>query len=83
MEDLRTGLQELTDANLISLRDSYEMAVRHRDSIQELIRKLRESASNLDDRAKIFFMQTDEDVFKGESPLNEFANIAEDILAKT
>lgn len=82
LEDLRTGLQKLTDANLISLRDSYEMAVRHRDSIQELIHKLRESASNLDDRAKIFFMQTDEDVFKGESPLSEFANIAENILAK-
>ena len=76
LEDLRTGLQELTDANLISLRDSYEMAVRHRDAIQELRRELRESEANLDDQASTFSVQMDSNVFKGDSPLDEFAKVA-------
>ena len=80
LEDLRAGLQELTDAKLIQLRDSYETAMRQRDAINELTHKLRNSTDDMNDRAEIFLVHADPSVFEGDSPLAEFAQNATEAL---
>ena len=42
LKDLRSGLRELTDANLVELKDTYETANRHSDSIERLASWLEE-----------------------------------------
>ena len=81
LEDLRAGLQELTDAKLIELRDSYETAVRQRDAIEEMTHTLRESMETMNNRAETFIVYADPGVFEGDSPLITFAQKAADELA--
>ena len=81
LEDLRAGLQELTDAKLIELRDSYETAVRQSDAIKEMVQMLRNSADTINDRSETFLVHTDPGVFEGDSPLSQFSQKAEDALA--
>ena len=81
LEDLRAGLQELKDARLIELHNSYETAIRQHDAIEDLVRKLRDSKDAVNDRAKTFLVQADPSVFEGDSPLTEFAQKAADELA--
>lgn len=81
LQDLRAGLQELRDAELIELRDSYESAIRHREAYRELVEKL-----------EVFVQQPEESVigvmsidfeaesFAGESPLSEYARLASEVL---
>ena len=76
LEDLRAGLQELTDANLIKLRDSYETAVRQRGAIEEMTHTLRESMDTINNRAETFIAYADPGVFEGDSPLITFAQKA-------
>ena len=76
LEDLRAGLQELTDAKLIELRDSYETAIRQRDAIEEMVHTLRESMDTMNDRAETFIVHADPGVFEGDSPLITFAQKA-------
>ena len=80
LEDLRAGLQELTDANLIKLRDSYETAVRQRDAIEEMTHTLRESMDTMNNRAETFIVYADPGVFEDDSPLITFAQKAADEL---
>ena len=76
LEDLRSGLQELTDAKLVELRDSYQTAMRQRDAITELTKSLRSSKDNIVHRASEFLVGSDPSEFEGESPLAEFAQRA-------
>lgn len=82
LEDLRSGLQELRESNLISLRDSYEVAVRQRAAIEELKQKLRDATTNMDTHAETFFLGVESSAFEGESPLSEFAQEAADELVR-
>ena len=81
LEDLRAGLQELTDAKLIELRDSYETAVRQRAAIEDMVHMLRDSADTMNDRAETFLVHADSGVFEGDSPLSKFAQKAQDVLS--
>ena len=82
LEDLRAGLQKLTDAKLIELHDSYETAVRQRDAIEDLVCKLRESKDTVNDRVETLLVQVEASVFEGDSPLTEFAQKAADALVR-
>ena len=82
LEDLRAGLQELTDAKLVELRDSYQTAIRQRDAIAELTNKLRDSKDNIRDRASGFLVSSDPSEFEGQSPLAEFARRAAEAVRK-
>ena len=73
LEDLRSGLQELTDAKLIELRDSYQTAIRQRDAIEDLKHRLSQATEEMDVRAAGFLVLGDASVLEGESPLTEFA----------
>ncbi|MDE3259830.1 MAG: AAA family ATPase [Gemmatimonadota bacterium] len=76
LEDLRAGLQELTDAKLVELRDSYQTAMRQRDAIADLTNKLRDSKDSIRERASGFMVSSDPSEFDGESPLAGFARKA-------
>ena len=82
LEDLRAGLQELDDAQLIELRDEYETAIRQRQAAIELVAKLREARVNVKERGRTFLLQLDGDVFAGTSPLAEVAKNAAAIIEK-
>lgn len=79
LRDLRSGLRQLSDAQLVELKDTYELANRQRDAIGEL-------ASWLDERASQEPNWQSADVvpelpsLDGESPIREFANQASEIL---
>ena len=80
LRDLRAGLQELTDANLIALRDTYERAVRHRDAVNDLIVRLRETLTHFSSRAHSLLTESDLGNFAGDSPLSEFAQFSSNAL---
>ena len=80
LEDLRAGLQVLTEAKLIQLRDSYETAIRQRDVIEKLVPRLRASAETLNDRAETFLVPAESSLLEGNSPLSGFARNATEAL---
>ena len=80
LKDLRAGLQRLTDANLVVLRDSYEEAIRHRDATSELILRLRDTLTHFSGRAHGLLTDIDISSFDGESPLQEFAEFSSNTL---
>ena len=82
LDDLRSGLTELTEANLIELRDAYELAVGQREAIAELKRKLSEAASNIDARSETFQVQSEVTAFQGKSPVSPFAEAAASVLSR-
>ena len=76
LEDLRSGLQQLTDSKLVSLRDEYEASIRQREAINGLTRTLQSATEGVGDRAASFLPLDDVDVLEGESPLSPFALVA-------
>jgi DNA repair ATPase RecN len=75
-------LKELDDAQLIALRDSYEVAVRQREAIKELKRTLQEAANNIEARSEAFNVRAEASVFKGASPLSSFSEVAAETLSQ-
>ena len=79
LQDLRSGLQELSDAKLVELKDTYEIANQHRESIEAL-------ASWLDERTKQEVNLQAADVvpdlpsLDGDSPIGEFVSQATEIV---
>ena len=69
LEDLRAGLQELDDAQLIALRDEYETAVRQRQAVTDLIGQLQTARADSRNRVGEFALQIDPSIFEGVSPL--------------
>ncbi len=75
LRDLRSGLRELSDAKLVELKDTYETANQHRESIESL-------ESWLDTRSRQGVDLQSSDVvpdlpsLEGDSPIREFANQA-------
>ena len=78
LNDLRSGLQELKDANLVELKDAYETAHRQKDSVDALLLWLqayRDVQPNWESVGLVpeFRMVT------GTSPIENFAKEASDI----
>lgn len=76
LEDLRSGLTELTEAQLIELRDTYDVAVGQREAINQLRRVLRKSAKSIATRAETISLHSQASAFGGVSPLSNFAERA-------
>lgn len=73
LEDLRAGLQELTDSNLITLRDQYEIAVQQRDGISGLIKSIRDAREDIETRVEPLHIPAELAVLEDKSPLAPFA----------
>jgi hypothetical protein len=76
LEELRKGLGELKDQNLIELRDQYETALRHKEAVQELRRATQENLDQMDARASAFSLKAEKATFEGASPVRELATTA-------
>jgi hypothetical protein len=74
LEELRKGLQELTDGNLIALRNEFETALRHRDAVDELSRTLQGADDELQSRMGALGIPANPDTFDGQSPIGQFAS---------
>lgn len=73
LDDLRAGLQELSESNLIGLRDSYDVAVRQREAFNGLRQSVREMAANIETRGGSLRLATETSALEGDSVLSEFA----------
>ena len=79
LKDLRSGLRELTDANLVELKDTYETASRQRDSIAHLASWLEEH-SDVEPNWETAGFVPDVPSLTGHSPIEEFAGFASGIV---
>jgi len=80
LKDLRSGLQELTDANLVELKDTYETANRQRDSIGQLASWLEEHKGGEPNWKTAGFVP-DIPPLSGNSPIERFAGFASESVA--
>ena len=80
LEDLRAGLQQLDDAQLIALRDEYETAVRQRQTIADLVAQLHAARAEVRGRGREFALQMDPGIFGGASPLATVAADAAEVV---
>ena len=81
LKDLRSGLRELTDANLIELKDNYETANRQRDSINNLASWLKKSSNAALDWETAGLLPDTPSV-TGTSPIDQFADFASELVAR-
>lgn len=73
-EEIRRGLQELRDSQLIQLRDQYDAAIAHRDEMKRIAELVEPAKLALPDRARDLLPFT-RPVLPGSSPLD--AQVAE------
>jgi chromosome segregation ATPase len=76
LEELRKGLQELKDGNLVALRDEYEAAMRHMDAVQSLRRTTQDTLGQIESRIGVLGAKVEKRAFEGSSPLSSFASDA-------
>ena len=79
LKDLRSGLRELTDANLVELKNTYETANRQRDSIRRLASWLKEHKNAEPNWENASFVP-DIPSLSGDSPIERFASFASEIV---
>ena len=82
LRDMRSGLQELTESNLIALRDAYQVAMRQRSAIRQLPQRLRAVRASTDTRIESLSLRVESGELAGESPLAEFAQQALSTLTR-
>ena len=80
LKDLRSGLRELTDANLVELKDTYETANRQRDSVARLALWL-EERSDVEPNWETAGFVPDVPSLTGNSPIEDFASFASEIVS--
>ena len=80
LEDLRSGLQQLDDFQLIALRDEYETAVRQRHAVVDLVNTLRDEGTSIRDRGSRLALPLEPEVFAGSSPLAGIAAKAASVV---
>ena len=79
LKDLRSGLRELTDANLVELKDTYETANRQRDLIRGLASWLEEH-SDVEPNWETAGFVPDIPSLAGNSPIERFVGFASEIV---
>lgn len=82
-KDLRAGLRELTDANLIELKNTYDAAYRQHDSIRRLVSWLNDSGDVEPNWESIGFVPDIPSLTDNSpSPIESFAVFASEIVAE-
>ena len=79
LKDLRSGLRELTDANLVELKNTYETAIRQRDSVRHLASWLN-AHSDVEPNWETTEFVPDITSLSGNSPIEGFAAFASEIV---
>lgn len=68
-EEIRRGLQELQDSQLIELRDAYDAAIAHRDELKRLCASVTTARQSLADKTRNL-LPFEQPILPGNSPLN-------------
>jgi DNA repair exonuclease SbcCD ATPase subunit len=71
LKELRRGLKELTDSNLIELRNQYQSATEHRESLRITLARLQEARRNAKQHFDGLLAGFDRRTLQGESPLGQ------------
>jgi ABC-type lipoprotein export system ATPase subunit len=70
LKELRQGLKELTDANLIELRDQYQAATEHREALRATLARFQNARRGVKDHFGSFLSGFDRRTLEGPSPLS-------------
>lgn len=82
LEEMRKGLNQLTDAKLIELKDQYERAVTHREALRAVHAALLEKSKLADARLSELNPAVDITLLQGASPIAEYAQSVLNLLTK-
>lgn len=85
-EELRRGLQELRDSQLIELRDAYDAAIAHRDEMKRLTASVPNARQSLPDKTRTL-LPFEKPLLPGNSPLDlqagQMRSRLEELIAST
>lgn len=82
LQELRQGLLELQESNLIALRDRYETAVRHQTAVMHLELALQKAIDSVDPRTKRLGVPLDRNSIEGDSPIATLTAGAFDVASE-
>jgi DNA repair exonuclease SbcCD ATPase subunit len=86
LKELRRGLKELTDSNLIELRNQYQSATEHRETLRTTLARLKDARKNVKPHFENLLAGFDRRTLQGESPLGQSVNqalaIMDDVLGQ-
>lgn len=82
LQELRQGLLELQESQLIALRDRYETAVRHHTAVSQLELALQKAIDSVDPRTKRLGVPLDRSSIEGDSPIAALTSGAFDIASE-
>lgn len=76
LKELRKGLQELTDANLIELKEQYQAAIEHREALRTTILKFNQAKDSAITHIGSLLGSFNRSTLEGSSPLAEIMTTA-------
>lgn len=80
LKELRRGLKELTDSNLIDLRNQYQSATEHRETLRTTLTRLQDARKNAKPHFESLLAGFDRRTLQGESPLGQSVGTALEIM---
>lgn len=80
LKELRKGLKELTDSNLIELRNQYQAATEHRQTLRTTHNRLVKARRNAKAHSESLLAGFDRRTLQGESPLSLSVGCALEIM---
>lgn len=80
LRERREGLQKLTDAKLIKLKEDYETALHHREQLKVLIQRLEQAKIQLPNASTTLLPSIDGGFFAGASPIDSAINTCRQAL---
>lgn len=80
LKELRRGLKELTDSNLIELRNQFQSATEHRETLRATLTRLQDARKNAKPHLESILAGFDRRTLEGESPLAESVSRARALM---
>lgn len=80
LKELRRGLKELTDSNLIELRNQYQLATEHRETLRSALARLRDAHKNAKPHFESLVAGYDRRTLQSVSPLSHSVGQALSIM---
>jgi len=80
LKELRQGLKELTDANLIELRNQYQSATEHREALRATLARFQSARQGAKDHFGSLLAGFDRRTLEGPSPLSQTVGAALNVV---
>jgi DNA repair ATPase RecN len=82
LQELRRGLQQLTDANLVQLRDEYQVATDHRQALRVMVERVANARDRASAHSANLLGGIEAAALEGPSPLDNAVVRARDLLSR-